>query len=73
MGIYIFQKDYYKIRVGQGQPGRDLRQYHILAFSLFSVRAQFLSKSDRCKLYYRENDSGNAVSVNYRGKTVKIT
>lgn len=49
-GVYIFQKDYWKIRVGQGQPGIDLRRIHILAFSLFSVRAEsFLSKSDRCK------------------------
>lgn len=47
-GVYIFQKDYWKIF--QGQPGIDLRRIHILAFSLFSVRAEsFLSKSDRCK------------------------
>lgn len=39
-GVYTSQKDCRKIRVGQGQPGRDLRQYHILAFSLFSVRAE---------------------------------
>ena len=44
-----FQKDYWKITTRQRQPGLGLRQYHIWGFSLSSVKADFLSKSDKSK------------------------